>query len=180
MAVRIISGSLKGRKIVVPDILGLRPTPDRVRETIFNWLQTDIAGSRCLDLFAGSGGLGLEAYSRGAASVTCVEKNVKAFQLIQQKVMDWQLGSRFKPIKADAFAWLKRWSGPPYQIIFLDPPFQMQCLDEALALIRERGCLDVEGVIYVERSGEQGVPDYCETVKEQKAGMVIYGLYKFV
>jgi 16S rRNA (guanine966-N2)-methyltransferase len=179
LAVRIISGSLKGRKLVVPDILGLRPTPDRVRETVFNWLQADIAGSRCLDLFAGSGSLGLEAYSRGAASVTALEYNAKAFQLLQSKPQEWLLGDHFKPKKADAFAWLQRWSGEPYQIIFLDPPFEKQCLDEVLALILEKGCLDSNGLLYIERSAEQEMPSTCEVVKEQKAGMIIYGLYKF-
>lgn len=180
MAVRIISGSLKGRKLNVSDALGLRPTPDRVRETAFNWLQAEIPGSRCLDLFAGSGGLGLESYSRGAAHVTSVEMNTKVFQVIRKTVDDWKLGPHFQLVRRDAFAWLAQWSGQPYHLIFLDPPFDMKCLDDLLEIIQAKQCLDSEGLLYIERPPDQELPSCLEPIKERKAGMVLFGLYKFM
>ena len=181
MAVRIISGSLRGRKLEVADSLGLRPTPDRVRETVFNWLQAEIPGSRCLDLFAGSGGLGLEAYSRGAAHVTSLEMNAKVFQSIHRRIDEWKLQPHFQALKCDAYAWLRQWrEEQAYDVIFIDPPFAQERLDEIISLINQKKCLGPQGLLYIERPAEQILPGSCSVVKERKAGMVVYGLYKFV
>lgn len=183
MAVRIIGGSLGGRKLAVPASLGLRPTPDRVRETVFNWLQAEIGGSHCLDLFAGSGGLGLEAYSRGAASVVAVEKIAAVFQVLRQRAVDWRLSESYQVQKADAISWLqqnlKTYQSKPFDLIFLDPPFHKDYLPRVLNILRQ-GYLAADGLLYVEREPEAPLPDYCECVKEKKAGMVVFGLYKLL
>lgn len=179
MAVRVISGSLKGRKIAVPDISGLRPTSDRVRETLFNWLQSSIVGSCCLDLFAGSGSLSFEAYSRGAAKLVCIESNHIAYKAIQSNASQWSVSQDFRCVNADSIDWLRQYTGVAFDIIFLDPPFQGQYLHQVLHLISEAACLHPDGVLYIERHKDQCISDLCEVLKEQKAGSVIYGLYKF-
>ncbi len=178
VAVRIIGGTLRGRKLEVPSALGLRPTPDRVRETLFNWLQRYSAGAHCLDLFAGSGGLGIEAYSRGAGLVVAIEQNSKVFQVLQKRTVEWNLDKHYKVLKADALQWLSNWSGESFDVIFLDPPFQKQYLPRLISLIQEKGCLKADGLLYIERPLEQSLPDSLEMLKEQKAGGLYYGLYK--
>ena len=121
-SVRIIAGHLRGSKLPVPDRPGLRPTGDRVRETLFNWLQDKVPGARVLDLFAGTGALGLEAASRGAASVVLVERDPGLAETLRGHVARFKLEGA-QVVQGDALAWL---SGPPtahFDLVFLDPPF---------------------------------------------------------
>lgn len=176
MAVRIIGGYLGGRRLQVPDSLGLRPTSDRVRETLFNWLQGFLAGARCLDLFSGSGCLGLEALSRGAGSVVAIEKNRKVFQLLQSRAREWNLNG-YRVLNNDAFDWLNYREGEIFDCIFVDPPFQLKCLGRVTERIFEKGCLAANGVIYIERPIDQALPLNVTTFKEKQVGSVVFGLY---
>lgn len=154
--VRIIGGRWRGRRIAVPELPGLRPTPDRVRETLFNWLAPMIAGSRCLDLFAGTGALGLEAASRGARQVVLVESDRGAAERLRES------SARLAPevcevVQADALAWLE--SAPrPFDIVFLDPPFGTPLLQAAMQALASGGWLAPGARIYLEAPAEQGVP----------------------
>src|SRR5450432_2048001 len=121
-SVRIIGGEWRGRRINFPDIPGLRPTPDRVRETLFNWLQQAVAGARCLDLFAGSGALGLEALSRGAKALAFVEQAVPAARALREQLMRLGATSRAQVFEMGAARFLRS-AGEPFDIVFLDPPF---------------------------------------------------------
>src|SRR5450631_2585916 len=112
-SVRIIGGSWRGRRINFPDIPGLRPTPDRVRETLFNWLQHDIAGARCLDLFAGSGALGLEALSRGAKDLVFVEQAVAAARGLQEQLTRLGAGAKGQVVEMGAVRYLRAPAQPP-------------------------------------------------------------------
>jgi 16S rRNA (guanine966-N2)-methyltransferase len=120
--VRIIAGSLRGSKIPVPELDGLRPTSDRTRETLFNWLQHDIAGAQVLDLFAGSGALGFEAASRGAEAVVLVERNPVAMASLEE-TKERLKTENLEVVHADALAWLPQQSTNAFNLVFLDPPF---------------------------------------------------------
>jgi len=136
-SVRIIGGLWRGRRLPFPDVPGLRPTPDRVRETLFNWLGQRLTGLRCLDLFAGSGALGLEAASRGAAEVTLVEADARAFAALQAHCATLA-ATQVRLIRADALVWLKtqpHGDSSGYDLIFLDPPFAAGLLAPALQLV---------------------------------------------
>ncbi len=120
--VRIIAGRWRGSKLDVPDVPGLRPSSDRVRETLFNWLQGHVAGARCLDLFAGSGALGFEAASRGAAQVTMIERDAAALAALRASAGRLGAGG-VEIVAADALAWLARAPDRAFDVAFLDPPF---------------------------------------------------------
>jgi 16S rRNA (guanine966-N2)-methyltransferase len=150
---RIIGGQWRSRKLQIIDAEGMRPTPDRVRETLFNWLQNDIHGARCLDLFAGSGALGLEALSRGASEVVFVEKNkAVANQLIQNLAV---LKSKTDVIHNNALDYLSSQSGKPFDIIFLDPPYRKNLLASSLALLIENKLIQSHTLIYLEHESEE-------------------------
>lgn len=154
---RIIGGEWRSRRIRFPGLKGLRPTPDRVRETLFNWLAPDLAGSRCLDLFAGSGALGLEALSRGAASVTFVEREREAADRLRETAT--QLApKRATVLHADAITWL---GGPsqPFDIVFVDPPFDSGLLPVALRALESGGWLMPAARIYLEGPAKAGPPE---------------------
>ncbi|MEW5892281.1 MAG: 16S rRNA (guanine(966)-N(2))-methyltransferase RsmD [Pseudomonadota bacterium] len=144
--VRIIGGAHRGRKLTFPALPGLRPTPDRVRETLFNWLGQRLDGLRCLDLFAGSGALGFEALSRGAAEVVLVERDAKACAGLKKQAA--LLGGQV--VRADGLAYLKGPAGL-FDVIFIDPPFAQRLWGEALALAATR--LAPGGKIYLEHDG---------------------------
>ena len=130
--VRIIGGQWKRTKLPVADAPGLRPTPDRVRETLFNWLGQDLSGWRCLDVFAGSGALGFEAASRGAAQVLLVERDprlVRSLRETQQRLS----ATALRVEAADAFAFMRRAEPASYELVFVDPPFEADVFDKALA-----------------------------------------------
>jgi 16S rRNA (guanine966-N2)-methyltransferase len=152
-SIRIIGGSLRGSKITVPHAPGLRPTPDRARETLFNWLQVKTPGARVLDWFAGTGALGIEAISRGAAFVDFVESDT----VLAQKITD-ELSRLKVPNQANVHARLASsfTSAQPYDLVFLDPPFSMQstratCVcTEALAYLLKAKLLAANALVYVE------------------------------
>ena len=177
--VRIIGGSHRGRKLRFPDAAGLRPTGDRIRETLFNWLQPRIRGSRCLDAFAGSGALGFEAASRGATGVVMLDNSPAAFDTLQSNQAQLKLpGVEIE--QRDALAWLLDSAPIPFDILFLDPPFSEDLMDETLALIAKRGWLVQTGLAYVEngKGHAPSVPGNWELLKEKKTGQVEYRLWR--
>jgi 16S rRNA (guanine966-N2)-methyltransferase len=173
---RINAGAWRGRRLPVPDLPGLRPTPDRVRETLFNWLAPRLDGSRCLDLFAGSGALGLEALSRGAGSCVFVESSRPALRQLQASIALLQ-AEHGQCVQADALGWLAQATGT-FDIIFLDPPFDGQLLAQAVALIEARGLLAPGGRVYLEGPARLPLPLPAgwELLRERRAGQVRFGL----
>ncbi len=172
---RIIGGEYRSRLIDFPDAEGLRPTPDRVRETLFNWLGQTLHGKRCLDLFAGSGALGFEAASRGAAQVVMVEKNRKVWQFLQDNIK--KLGCINMALHcADGLEFANRESGQ-YDVIFLDPPFAADYLPKLLPLLAAR--LAADGVVYVESGTELEPGAAWQVLKRARAGAVHYQLIKY-
>ncbi|SIO20710.1 16S rRNA (guanine(966)-N(2))-methyltransferase RsmD [Salinivibrio sp. ES.052] len=179
-SVRIIAGRWRGRKLVVQDAQGLRPTTDRVKETVFNWLAPYLPGARCLDVFAGSGGLGFEALSRGAGWVHFCEQHPPAAQQLRTNLN--QLGAENAHIDTgDALAIL---ANPPkdgpYDIVFVDPPFHQGLLNDTLAALEANHWLAPDACIYVEAESDLGeflVPAYWQCHREKRAGQVHYRLY---
>lgn len=147
--VRIIGGKWRGTRLPVRDLPGLRPSGDRGRETLFNWLQTHIRGSHCVDLFAGSGVLGLEAASRGADRVTLVEKSRLAVADIQASLQRLQ-ADRVELVHADALVWLAGCKPQSVDIAFIDPPFGSGLETRALHLLSEGNCMREGGLVYIE------------------------------
>jgi 16S rRNA (guanine966-N2)-methyltransferase len=170
--VRIIGGTLRSRLISFPDAEGLRPTPDRVRETLFNWLGQTMYGRTCLDLFAGSGALGFEAASRGAERVVMVEMNRTVLRALQDNAK--KLGCANVSIQGqDGLEFVTR-DARKYDVIFLDPPFQSDYLPKLLEILPQR--LNENGVVYVESGAAIDVPPPWKAVKSGKAGQVHYQL----
>jgi 16S rRNA (guanine966-N2)-methyltransferase len=178
---RIIGGRFRGRKLPVPNQPGLRPTTDRVRETLFNWLAPDIAGSRCLDCFAGSGALGFEALSRGAADVVLVERAARVVAQLQQNArLLREAGAQgdVEVVQADILTWLKQRMPSPADIVFVDPPFR-DALAEVTCRLLVRGFVRAGSMIYVETPGNAPpptLPSGWEWFREQHAGQVRYAI----
>lgn len=177
LLLRIIGGEWRGRKIRFPPVEAIRPTPDRVRETVFNWLQSDIAGSRCLDLFAGSGALGLEALSRGAARVVFVDADPSVTRHVAGTVATLAC-DRGEVVCADAGRYL---TGPvePFDIVFLDPPYAAHALAETCRRLDERGWLRRGGLAYLEDAAAAGPPELppgWTLLRSKRAGEVGYHL----
>lgn len=169
----------RGRKIAFPDAAGLRPTGDRVRETLFNWLAPVLPGSRCLDLFAGSGVLGIEAASRGAAEVVLVESAPRVATALRQSVDALGLGDRVRLVEADALRWLATAAPVPFDVVFLDPPFAAGLMADAVAALEQGGWLADGATVYLERAESQGpwpVPSSWTIVRDKRAGQVSYAL----
>jgi 16S rRNA (guanine966-N2)-methyltransferase len=181
LEVRIIGGEWRGRKLHFPQAVDLRPTPDRVRETLFNWLQFELVGRRCLDLFAGSGALGLEALSRGAAEVVFVERDPAAAQAIRGVLRNLAC-DRGRVEQGDAFEWLARPGRPAatsFDVAFVDPPYGSSLLGPALADLERSGCLAPQAWVYVEDAaarGEPTLPDGWSLTRSKRAGEVGYHL----
>lgn len=178
--VRVIGGEWRGRKLAVPDAEGLRPTPDRVRETLFNWLQFSIAGKTCLDAFTGSGALAVEALSRGAVEVTAIERDIKVTKQLS-KLLSPLAGERLKLINADALSWLEQQPAQPFEVVFLDPPFGLPLLEPACQLLEEKGWLAENALIYVEQAKQQAglvhLPANWILQKDKQVGDVHFSLY---
>lgn len=176
---RIIGGHWRGRKLAFPDVEGLRPTPDRVRETLFNWLQHDIHGARCLDLFAGSGALGLEALSRGASRVVFVDNSRLVTDQLETHLQTLQCQDA-AVLRMSALDYLQRGSGSEhYDIIFLDPPFHHELVQKSVHLLEEKGWLKPGAFIYLETESslkELHLPAGWEVLREKHAGQVTYRL----
>ena len=169
---RIIGGEWRSRIITFPDEQGLRPTTDRVRETLFNWLGQTLEGKSCLDLFGGSGALGFEAHSRGARGVTMIERHPKVFTALRENAAKLQ-ATRMTLVRDDALAWLTR-TRDVYDVIFLDPPFQSGLLEKLLPLLSTH--LSAEGVAYIESGTPLIAPDGMQLIRDSRAGQVYFGL----
>lgn len=176
--IRIIGGQWRGRKLPVPDSAGLRPTTDRVRETLFNWLAADIQQAKCLDCFAGSGALGLEALSRHAASATLLELERPVAQQLEKNLAT--LGSKNgRVVNTNTLQFLAQ-KGEAHHLVFIDPPFRKGLLEQTLTLLESNGWLSEEALIYVESEVENGpppVPVNWQLHREKIAGQVAYRLY---
>lgn len=174
---RIIGGCYRGRRLSVPAQPGLRPTADRVRETLFNWLQPVIVGSRCLDLFAGSGALGFEAASRGAAEVLMIDRSEPVTRVLAANARI--LGAaQVRVRKADALRWLAG-SGGPFALVFLDPPFQEDLLAPSCTLLSSGGWLASGALVYLEAPANRAFPDLptdWRLIRDKWAGQVRFAL----
>ena len=175
---RIIGGTWRGRKLVFPTVPGLRPTPDRVRETLFNWLEPVIRGQRCLDLFAGSGALGIEAASRGAAEVVLVDEHPRVAESLREQLLLLN-AVQAQVVQADVGSYL---SATPraFDIVFLDPPFRQGLLSGCMNQLETHGWLAAQAWIYLE--AEHGlVPDLPANWtlhRSKQAGQVDYHLVR--
>jgi 16S rRNA (guanine966-N2)-methyltransferase len=175
---RIIGGRLRGRKWRIPDVTGLRPTPNRVRETLFNWLAPHIAGSRVLDLFAGSGALGFEALSRGAASAVLVEQDRAVLDMLRTTAAQFGL-TQARIEGGESLAFLHGQAPESFDVVFLDPPFGAGLLVPALRRLGERKLLAPGGFCHVEQASAATLPQLpagWSVHRSGKAGDVGYHL----
>ncbi len=181
--VRIIGGEWRSRRLSFPAVDGLRPSPDRVRETLFNWLMESVYGANCLDLFCGSGVLGLEALSRGAGRLTAVDANARVVAQLLDNLATLNC-DRARVLQADALQWLvsplarqPEWS--PFDLVFLDPPFRQSLLNKTVALLERRNVLADNAKVYIECEQELDLhlPGHWKKCKEQRAGQLCYRLY---
>lgn len=177
-SIRIIAGKHRGRKLPVLMADGLRPTTDRVKETVFNWLMPYMHKAHCLDCFAGAGSLGFEALSRGAEQVTLIELNKAAAKQLQtNKAL---LKADKLTIKhSDALKFLSNKPEQTFDVVFIDPPFRQNLVSQTARLLTQ-GWLNKQALIYVEMEaeGEQVLPDNWQLLKEKLAGQVVYRLYQ--
>jgi 16S rRNA (guanine966-N2)-methyltransferase len=174
-SVRIIGGEWRRRVLRFPESESLRPTPDRVRETLFNWLGQDLKGLTCLDLFAGSGALGFEAASRGAAKVVLVESAPKVLAALETNAKMLEAGARLEIVRADAvkFATSTRLR---FDVLFLDPPYRQDWIGRLTPLLPQ--ILAENAVIYVESEAALDACGDWQTVRHGKAGQVFYHLMR--
>ena len=177
---RIVAGNWRSRLLDIADVPGLRPTSERIRETLFNWLEPRINGACCLDLFAGTGALGLEALSRGARRVVFVEQSMRAVRTLNANIET--LGAAGAVVRhMDALDYLRGEQGERFDLVFLDPPFAADMVDELCRLLAERNLLANDACIYIEqgRSGaEPELPAGWEVLKNKTAGSVRYMLVR--
>jgi 16S rRNA (guanine966-N2)-methyltransferase len=175
---RIVAGNWRGRRLDIAPVPGLRPTSERIRETLFNWLAPHVAGARCLDLFAGTGALGLEALSRGAASAVLVERSPVAAATLGRAIESLGAGNAVV-VQQDAFEYLRRSKGDTFDIVFLDPPFQVDALAELCRLLVGGSLLAPGALIYLEDDrvrDEPELPDGWRILRARTAGNVRYSL----
>jgi len=177
---RIVAGKWRSRLLPIADVEGLRPTSERIRETLFNWLAPTLAGTNCLDLFAGSGALGLEALSRGAASALFVEKsNVAATAL--EKCLEVLDAKHATILNVDAKAYLNGTATEKYDLVFLDPPFAADLLQDLCRLLAGGDWLAPGAHVYLEQDRDQAIPelpDGWRVLKEKTTGNVRYSLVR--
>lgn len=179
--IRVISGRWRGRKLPVIDREGLRPTTDRTKETLFNWLMGDIAGAICLDLFAGSGSLGIEALSRCAGHVSFVEKAPSVVKNLKDiKQMLNLTDTEMAIFQCDAITWLQTVK-EAFDVVFLDPPFNQSLLQPALMVLLENNLLNDGALIYVEHeiSLSWAVPKQLTELKRKQTQQVVSLLLQF-
>ncbi len=174
---RIIGGRWRGRKLPVPEAPGLRPTPDRVRETLFNWLAPDIQGIACLDLFAGTGALGFEALSRGAGHAVLLDSDRQAVTTLRDSARLLDADAAIH--QADALGWLAAPPGRRFDLVFVDPPFAAALWDRALALLPP--WLGPGHRVYVEAPRDWPGPPAAQwdTLKEKTAADVVFRLLHY-
>jgi 16S rRNA (guanine966-N2)-methyltransferase len=173
---RIIGGAWRGRKLAFAPVPGLRPTPNRVRETLFNWLAAVIPDAHCLDLFAGSGALGLEAASRGAARCVLVEQQHTVVQTLREQVTRLQ-AEHVEVVEAEVTGWLLQ-DAQPFDVVFLDPPFRQGLLQACIERLEQNGWLADAAWIYLEAETgmELALPENWTCYREKQAGQVSYRL----
>ena len=175
---RIVAGIWRSRVLEIADVPGLRPSAERIRETLFNWLAPRIDGARCLDLFAGTGALGLEALSRGAATAVFVEKSPKAIEVLRRNINSLEAGGA--SIQAtNAVSYLHAAEPGKFDFVFVDPPFADDSLAELCRLIDERDLLANGANVYLEQDrarAEPELPDGWSILKNNTAGNVRYML----
>jgi len=174
---RIIGGRHRGRRLTFPDQEGLRPTPDRVRETLFNWLAPVIPGARCLDVFSGSGALGFEAASRGAGEVVMLERAAGVARQLRSNTQ--AMGCHGIAIhQTDSLHWLTA-DGRPFDVVFLDPPYDEGLLTPVIGLLTAHGWVGPGTHVYLEAARRTGFPDLpedWELIRDKSASQVAYGL----
>ena len=175
---RIVAGIWRSRLLDIADVEGLRPTPERIRETLFNWLTPTLQGARCLDLFAGTGALGLEALSRGAGSVVFVERSAVAARQLQANI-DVLGANSADVLNQDALRFLQGGTETGFAVVFLDPPFAADLLEETCKLLATQELLVDGALVYLEQDRsrpEPELPDSWQIIKNKTAGMVRYML----
>jgi 16S rRNA (guanine966-N2)-methyltransferase len=175
---RIISGEWRSRQLPIPNIEGLRPTPDRVRETLFNWINYEIPGARCADLFCGSGALGLEALSRGAKSAIFVDNSKVVAQQMNDNLTTLK-AENYQVVQQNAAEFLATATPQPLDLIFLDPPFRKNWLAQIVPLL-ENGWLAETALVYIEMEKEAYLPSLPASwtlQKEKTAGQLVYRLF---
>lgn len=179
-SLNIIGGQWRSRKIEVFDAEGLRPTPNRVRETLFNWLQTDIFNAQCLDLFAGSGALSFESASRGAKTVVQIENNVAACRILKLNAEKLN-ASQIQVIQTNALSYLKNVPENPFDIVFIDPPFGLNLVAQSCELLEKYHWLAPYAKIYIETETNLtlNLPENWQLLKSKIAGEVAYHLFEF-
>jgi 16S rRNA (guanine966-N2)-methyltransferase len=177
--VRIIAGDWRGRRLPIADVPGLRPTGDRSRETLFNWLQPWVAGAECADLFAGTGALGFEAASRGAASVLMVEKHPRAFEVLRESVDQLQ-AEQVKLHAGGAMSFIESLAKDSLDLVFVDPPFDSNLGGLVLERLAAQGCVKRGGFVYVESpvSLQLVPPEAWSVWRDQEMGEVRMQLFR--
>ena len=175
--VRIIAGILRGRKITFPEHIELRPTGNRIKETVFNWLGQNIIDATCLDSFAGSGALGFEALSRGARTVTFIEKSLPIMQALRVNGNHFNLDSAIHYVHQDTLHFLQQSAYQVFDIIFLDPPYQQKMLYPTLSVLRQYSWIHSHSLIYLE-DNQPITPELSawKIVRQRKAGNVYYAI----
>jgi 16S rRNA (guanine966-N2)-methyltransferase len=164
--------------VSVIDAPGLRPTPARVRETLFNWLQYDVIGSRCLDLYAGSGALGFEAASRGAKQVVQIDSNAEACRALKANAVALD-AKQIKLVQTDVLRYLAG-DAEPFDVVFVDPPFTLGLAAQSCQWLEDKGWLNPQAKIYVETQRSlklEGMPENWQLLKSKTAGEVAYRLF---
>ena len=181
--IRIIGGTHRGRKLPFPDAQGLRPTPDRIRETLFNWLQGYIAGAHCVDLFAGSGLLGFEALSRGAAHALFVEYESTVAGMIRDNIALLKATDIATVMQADAMQLIGQLEPASVDIVFLDPPYGKGLVAESVKKLHDSQCLKPGALLYLEQESslpDPELPEEWQILKRKQAGQVGYYLIQTV
>ncbi len=179
---RIISGTFRGRKVPVLSKEALRPTPDRVRETIFNWLMHDIQDAKVLNLFAGTGILGFESLSRGASLSVMVDMDAAICRTLTEVRQSFGVEPGQCPIhQANVISWIQQETyKDPFDIIFMDPPFHTDLLQQSFDALKKSRMLGEHTILYTELDAEQDMPELSgyEMYKQKKAGKVVFCLYR--
>jgi 16S rRNA (guanine966-N2)-methyltransferase len=175
---RIVAGKWRSRLLQIIDEPELRPTSERIRETLFNWLSPITEGAQCLDLFAGTGALGIEALSRGASHVVFIENSAILAAAIRKNLSELK-ATNVEVCQREAIEYLKNADPKPFDIVFLDPPFDTELLSDACRLLRENGWLTANAIVYLEQSRDAekpALPDGWVVTQEKVAGKVSYSL----
>lgn len=179
---RIIGGDWRSRKLRFPDAGGVRPTPARTRETLFNWLSFHLAGSDCLDLFSGSGALGLEALSRGAGKATLVDHTPALASALRDNLRLLK-SDRGEVVCAGVERYLEHRNRPPFDIVFMDPPFRQGWLEKLFPLLEKQAWIKPGSWVYVEHESEiptPAVPPTWQLHRQKTAGQVTYSLFRVI